>query len=74
MEPIRVECYAGYQAEQEPVAVHVDGVRRTVLGVDDRRYDPSGRYFRVRLDDGHRYLLHHDRREDRWYLVQVTGS
>jgi hypothetical protein len=68
---IRVECYAGYQADQEPRAFVLDSVRHRVLGIADRWYDPQATYFKVRADDGHQYLLRHDRTEDRWSLVQI---
>lgn len=71
MERVRVECYAGYRAEQEPIAVHLDGSRQRVLGIADRWLEPDASYFKVRLEDGHAYLIRHDRREDAWFLVTV---
>ena len=68
---IQVECYAGYQADQEPRAFVVDGDRRTVLGVADRWRDPESSSFKVRADDGHQYLLRHHRATDAWTLVKV---
>jgi len=71
---LRVECYAGYKAEQEPRAFVVEGERRVVLGLSDRWYDPEASYFKVRADDGHLYLLRYDRTSDAWSLVQVFPS
>ncbi len=68
---IRVECHAGYKADQEPRAFTLEGVRHPVLGIADRWYDPAATYFKVRADDGHQYLLRHDRNEDEWTLVQI---
>lgn len=67
---IRVECYAGYKAEQEPRVLHVDDQEMRVLGIADRWYDPSASYFKVRAEDGHQYLLRHDRARDAWTLVR----
>ena len=66
---LHVECYAGYKADQEPTSLVIDDERRVVLGIADRWYDPDASYFKVRADDGHRYLLRHDRTEDEWSLV-----
>jgi hypothetical protein len=67
---IHVECYAGYQAAEEPRAFSLEGTRRTVLGIADRWYDPEAAYFKVRASDGHGYLLRHDRQRDAWSLVK----
>lgn len=72
MERVRVECYAGYQADQEPVAVHGDGGRRRVVGIERRWVEPGAAFFRVRLEDGGVWLLRHDRRADCWDIVAVT--
>lgn len=69
MEPIRVECYAGYKANQEPRVVHLGDRRLVVLEIVDRWYDPAADYFRVRLDDGQSCLIRYDREADCWELV-----
>lgn len=69
--PVRVECYAGYKADQEPRAFVNEGRRYRVLGIADRWYSPDAAYFKVRAEDGHAYLLRHNRREDRWTIVKV---
>ena len=67
---VRVECYAGHRAAQEPRAVHLDDGRHLVAGIADRWYDPDGDTFRVRTTSGLRLLLQYDRREDCWWLLQ----
>jgi hypothetical protein len=69
-EPIEVIAYAGYQGEQEPRALVVDGQRLEVLGIADRWYDPDGKYFKVRASDGSQYLLRCDARTLDWSLVK----
>lgn len=68
---IAVECYAGYQAEQEPRTLIIDGVRLRVVGVADRWRDPESSSFKVRAEDGHQYVIRHDRGRDEWTLVKV---
>src|SRR5437773_8990933 len=48
---IRVECYAGYRGEQEPVAFWLGTRRLAVHAVTDRWFAPSQRWFRVDADD-----------------------
>lgn len=71
IQPIHVECYAGYKADEEPRVVVLDGVRRQVLGIADRWYDPDAAYFKVRADDGYQYLLRRDLEGGTWSLVEV---
>jgi hypothetical protein len=66
---VRVECYAGYQGDQEPRAFHLGGERRTVAQIAARWREPEADLFRVRADDGHTYLLRRDRETGTWELV-----
>lgn len=81
MERVRVECYAGARADEEPRAVHLSegggegaAVRRLVLAVERRWIEPDAAFFRVRLEGGRGCLLRHDRRTDAWELVEVSPS
>jgi hypothetical protein len=67
---IAVVAYAGYQGEQEPRALVLDGVRLDVLDIADRWYDPAGRYFKVRASDGRLHLLRCDAETLEWSLVR----
>ena len=69
---IRVECYAGYRGEQEPRAFWLGERRLEVLELQDRWYGPDYRYFRVKADDGHVYVLRRDDAEDVWTLGAFT--
>ena len=69
--PIAVECYAGYKADETPRALTIAGERHRILGIADRWYGPDADYFKVRADDGHGYLLRHERAGDEWQLVQI---
>jgi hypothetical protein len=69
---LRVECYAGYRGEQEPVAFWL-GERRLVVGeIVDRWFAPAQRWFRVRADDGDTYVLRHDEGAGSWELAAFT--
>ena len=67
---VKVHAYSGYQGEQEPRALEVEGERLEVLGIADRWYDPAGRYFKVRASDGRIYLLRCDSESLAWSIVK----
>ncbi len=66
--PIRVECYAGYRADERPLRFSLRGRDFEVRQVEDRWYSPQSIYFRVRADDGNIYILRHDEDSDEWTL------
>lgn len=70
----RVTAYSGYQAEQEPRSLIVEGQRLDVVGIEDRWYDPLASYFKVRANDGRTYLLRYDLDDLGWSLVSVSES
>ncbi len=74
MVELTVECYAGYQADQEPRAFTLDGQRQRVLGIARRWYEPRASCFEIRAEDGCRYLLRHDSLSDRWWLLCRTPA
>jgi len=69
---IRVECYAGYRGEQEPRAFRLGERRIAVLEILDRWMAPDHRYFRVKGDDGHVYVLRSDEIRNQWTLGAFT--
>ena len=68
MNEIRVECYAGYRADEKPLRFEIRGRPFGVREVDDQWYSPGATYFRVRADDGNFYILRHDEEQDLWTL------
>jgi hypothetical protein len=54
---VRVECYAGFKAEERPVRFNLEGHDYFVEEVLDQWYGPDDAYFKVRADDGNRYIL-----------------
>ncbi|MGH9714282.1 MAG: hypothetical protein ACRD5M_13375 [Candidatus Acidiferrales bacterium] len=68
MSEMRVECYAGYRADERPLRFIFRGRQFEVNEVDGQWYSPDARYFRVRADDGNFYVLRHDEGQDLWSL------
>lgn len=67
---VRVECYAGYKADQRPLRFYLDEHVYSVEEVLDQWYDPDAIFFRVRAHDGNFYILRHyqDPNRDLWTL------
>lgn len=67
---LKVECYAGYRADERPLrfTVGTGGQTREVKKVLDQWYGAGYRCFRVRADDDNVYILHHDEADDVWTL------
>ena len=68
-ERFRVVAYCGYQGEQEPRGLVVEGERLDVVAIQDRWYDPRARYFRVKASDERYYLLRYDLDELSWSRI-----
>ena len=66
---IIVDAYAGYKGEETPRSFVFDGVKLLVVDVLDRWYSETHSYFRVRADDGQRYVLRYHLDEGLWELV-----
>jgi len=67
--PIRVECYAGYRGEQEPVAFWLGERRVVVRAIVDRWFAPAHRWFRVDADDDNMYVLRLDESTGDWDIA-----
>jgi len=68
MSNLRVECYAGYRADQRPLRFALRGHVFEITEVQDQWYSPGAIYFRVRADDGDYFVLRHDEGQDVWTL------
>jgi hypothetical protein len=68
MSDIRVECYAGYRADERPLRFVIRGRLFEVAEIEDRWYSPGATYFRVRTMDRDFYVLRHDEGMDVWTL------
>jgi hypothetical protein len=68
MSEMRVECYAGYRADQRPTRFTLRGRTFEIMEVEDQWYSPGAIYFRVRTQDGDFFVLRHDEPQDVWSL------
>lgn len=66
---LRVACYAGWRGEEIPRHFFLGERRVEVVELLDSWLAPDHRYFKVRGDDGCRYLLRHDVAADAWELT-----
>lgn len=71
---IRVECYAGYRGEEEPRVFTLAERRFAVVEILDRWLDPRRRHFKVKADDGRRFVLRHDTASDEWELAALVAE
>jgi hypothetical protein len=71
---VRVECHAGYRADEYPLRFELRGRQFEVNEVEDRWYSPGTTYFRVRAEDGDFYVLRHDEGIDVWTLDAFRTS
>ena len=68
MREIRVECYAGYCADERPVRFFLGENCIEIASVEDRWSSPGADFFRVKAADGNVYVLRHDCGQDVWTL------
>jgi hypothetical protein len=68
MGDMRVECYAGYRADQRPLRFILRGRAFEITEVEDQWYSPEAIYFRVRTLDGDYFVLRHDETQDVWSM------
>jgi hypothetical protein len=74
MNEIRVECYAGYRADERPLRFGLSGRSFEVTELDARWYSPGASYFRVLAADGNFYVLRHDVTQGTWTLDSVRAK
>ena len=66
---VQVECYSGYKADERTLKLHLGKRAIEIVEIEDRWYSPGATYFRVRVEDGDRYVLRHEEAQDVWSLV-----
>jgi len=72
--PLRVECYAGYRADERPEAFWLRERRIAVREILDRWLGEDHAYFKVTGEDGVRYILRYDESHDQWELILMEVS
>jgi len=71
MEPVRVESYAGSQAEEYPLRFYIDGRKIEIITIEKRWLTPEGRGFKLSGDDGCSYVLQYRSANDIWNLLTI---
>ena len=71
---VQVECYAGHRGEQTPRAIVLGDRRIAVASVIDQWLAPDHRYFKLRGDDGHTYIVRHDVASLSWELTMFERA
>jgi hypothetical protein len=77
--PIIVECHSGYKADEYPICFYWDNTKIEIKEILDRWYQshpspdwPVADYFKVRTAGNAKYIIKHELKQDRWFLV--TGD
>lgn len=75
--PIKVECYAGYKADETPRRVFINEQWIEVCDVLDRWHQgkphpewPLADYFKVLCENNKIYLIKHDLESDEWFYIK----
>lgn len=71
---VRVECYAGYRAEESPRRFFIGKREINVIEIIDRWLDPAYSYFKVRGDDGGIYILRYGQDSDSWEMILFNSG
>ena len=68
MKTVKVECYAGYCANERPIRLTLTEQTWEIVEVEGRWHSPGETYFRVRVEGGDRYVLRYVEAQDVWSL------
>ena len=71
---VTVECHAGHRGEETPRTLTLGDRRIDVVQVLDAWLAPDHRYFKLRGDDRHTYLVRHDERSGTWELTMFRAA
>jgi hypothetical protein len=66
---VTVDCYAGYKANQRPVAFSLGRKKITVAEILDQWHGPNHTYFKVLAEDTNIYILRYSEAHDLWEVV-----
>ena len=71
---IRVECYAGYRAEETPRFFFLGERQIAIIDIMDRWLAPEHRYFKVQGDDDGVYILRHNSLSGSWEMILFANG
>lgn len=63
-----VRCYSGFKGDERPAELFLGDSSQPIVEIEDRWYSPGESFFRVRLQDGDRYVLRHVEAQDIWTI------
>lgn len=69
-----VETFPGYKGEETPRSFIIRGRTYRVNEIVDHWYGENHTFFRVRADDGYRYVLRYELEKGRWELVMQEAN
>ena len=74
--PIKVECHSGYKANEYPKNFNWKDIQFDIKEIIDRWYEgynkpefPAANYFKVKTHLVGKYLIKHELKRDKWFLV-----
>jgi hypothetical protein len=65
---VEVDCYSGHKADERPVRLKLHSEVLEIAEVEDRWFSPGETVFRVKVNNGDRYILRHIEAQDVWSL------
>lgn len=66
---IKVDCYAGYKANERPVTLSLGKKRLKVTDILDKWYGPDYTYFKILAEDANIYIVRCCEANDHWDVV-----
>ena len=70
--PVRVECYAGHDYPQRPVAFWWQGQRLVVVAVRSEARLPDGKRFVVETDAEQVFEINYNQIDDMWTVRDIS--
>jgi hypothetical protein len=75
-EPVQIESYSGYKANERPVAFIFQGNRWEISEILDRWYEggvnpeqPIVDYFKVKTRNGNVFILRYEAESEEWTII-----
>jgi len=70
MEDIYVECHSGYKYADKPEAFVWKEKRYRIKDILKRWREEQGEFFTVEIEEGGKYTISYNEKEDRWSLLK----
>ena len=66
---VKIDCYAGYKANERPVTLSLGKKTLKVTDILDQWYGPNYTYFKILAEDANIYILRYSEAHDVWNVV-----